>query len=136
MFELEIELFQTLIPLLIAVVTAIYGYWEHKEKRKVEADADYLSSVADLESQKVAALTSPGYADVATVKSLSGRAWQMSEATKKFLTAGAFAPFAADILRQVADAEEKHQVAYRIYVPNGVQYVIEYGLLKEQVGNT
>ena len=62
MFELEIELFQTLIPLLIAVVAAIEAYWQHKQKKVAESVADDNYDLYATESARSAALVSPGYA--------------------------------------------------------------------------
>lgn len=136
MFELEIELFTTLIPLLVAIVAAIEAYWQHKQKKVAESVADENYDLYATESARSAALTSPGYATPDVVAGLPARSWKMSEDTKRFLTAGAFKPFEAEILKQIQVAEDSNKVSYRIFVPNGVQYEIEYGLLRQQVGNT
>lgn len=136
MFESEIELIQTLIPLIIAVITAIIAYLENRKKKEALDEVNYQIGVNQIASEQINALVSPKDAKQDVVRSLPGRAWQMSDATKKFLTAGAFAPYTESILQQVKNAESQGLVSYTITIPNGVQYFIEYGLLKMQVGNS
>jgi len=136
MFELEVELLQTLIPLLVAIVAAIEAYWQHKQKKVAESVADENYELYATESARSAALTAPDYATPDIVAGLPTRSWKMSDDTKRFLTAGAFKPYEAEILKQIQQAEDSNKVSYRIFVPNGVQYEIEYGLLRQQVGNT
>lgn len=137
MYEQEIELVKVLLPLFAAIVAAIMAYLENRKKKDAEVMADDFSNLYQKEIRENAALTSPGYATPDIVSTLSGAAWKMSDETKQFLTAGAFKPFTSEILKQIDDAEREKRVKYTIYVPGlNVQYNIEYGLLKSQVGNT
>ena len=136
MFESEIELFQTLIPLIIAIIAAITAYIENQKKKGLMNELEYTNDIVQMENQKVNALISPKYADVDIVDSLPENAWKMSDETKAFLTSGAFKAYKPQILSQIAENEENRKVGYTIIIPNGVQYKIEYGLLKEQIGNT
>jgi hypothetical protein len=136
MFDKDFELLQTLVPLLIAIVAAIEAYWQHKQKKVAESVADENYDLYATESARTTALVSPGHATPDIVTGLPDRAWKMSEDTKRFLTAGALKPYEAEILKQIQQAEDSKKVSYRIFVPNGVQYEIEYGLLRQQVGNT
>lgn len=136
MFELEIELFKTLVPLIVAIIAAITAYLQKIKKDSALNELEYTHDALQMADEKVAALSDPKHASVDSVGMLPQKAWKMSDVTKNWLCSGSFAPFRASILSQIEDAENKNLVSYRIFVPNGVQYVIEYGLLKEQVGNT
>ena len=137
MYEQEIELIKVLLPLFAAIIAAIMAYLENRKKKSAEMMADDFSELYQKENRQNAALVSPGYASPDIVDSLPGSAWKMSEATKQFLISGAFKPYTAEILKQVDQAEREKRVQYTIYVPAlNVQYNIEYGLLKSQVGNT
>ena len=137
MYEEEIELVKVLLPLIAAIVAAIMAYLENRKKKSAEMMVDDFSELYQKETRQNAALVSPGYATPDIVSAIPGAAWKMSEETKQFLTAGAFKPFASEILKQIDEAEREKRVQYTIYVPAlNVQYKIEYGLLKSQVGNT
>lgn len=137
MYEEEIELVKVLLPLFAAIVAAIMAYIENRKKKEAEVMANDFSNLYQKEIRENAALVSPGYATPDIVSAIPGAAWKMSEDTKQFLTAGAFKPYSAEILKQVDEAERAQRVKYTIYVPGiNVQYNIEYGLLKSQVGNS
>ena len=137
MYEEEIELIKVLLPLFAAIIAAIMAYLENRKKKSAEMMANDFSELYQKESRQNAALVSPGYASPGIVSDIPGAAWKMSEDTKQFLTAGAFKPYTVEILKQVDQAERENRVKYAIYVPGlNVQYNIEYGLLKSQVGNT
>jgi len=106
----------------IAIVTAVLAVWERNKKKEQEKKTD--------------ALAYPDMAPQAVVETIPGRAWKMNEATKKFLCSGEFEQYSESIRAQIDIAEAENRVRYVINVPNGIQYVISYGLLEQQIGNT
>lgn len=119
----------------ITLILALIAIWQREQKIK-KSDALTVSLVNNGKlSGQVNALISPDTVKPGVIETLPARAWKMNDETKHWLCSGAFAPFCPGILAQITAAEADHKVHYFVDTGyNGIQYEIEYGLLKQQIG--
>lgn len=98
--------------LIIAVIAAAVAWIQNSQKKEILAFFDPKDNTV-----------------VAVPAGVEGRSWQMSEATKSWLTCDMTPENKTTALAQVAEAEAAQKIEYTIVLPNQV-YWIEYGLIK------
>ncbi len=135
--DVSAEQITAIMSAAIAAVITIIAIWERNKKVTTSIALDNQVKNTNTARAQAQALIQPELAKPDVIAALPARAWKMSQETIEFLCSGNFRPYCPGIKAQIAAAEADHKVHYFVDTGlSGIQYEIEYGLLKQQIGNT
>jgi len=117
--KLTPEQVNTLIVAAVAIIGGVTAVLQTKQKKDVVAAMDPMT---------------PQASNPNIIAALPERTWKMTDATRRWLTFDATPENKEKILSQIADAESKQMVSYRIEFAGGYSD-IEYGALVGGQGN-
>ncbi len=103
----------------VVLVAAITAYWQARERKVQEKRACEVISFFDPSDSTV----------IIPPLGIPSRSWKMPDETKQWITFDHSLEEKADLLMQIAEAEEAEKTSYTISVPTA-WYEIEYGLVK------
>lgn len=112
------SLIEQLIPILIALITAVIAWYKNKEAKAAVAETQNVQDFFDPDS----VVTIP---PANTPK----RSYLMSEGVKQALIAGETIEDQNKMLKQVEDAESAGILEYMVYYSKG-HYKIQYGQIR------
>jgi len=111
-------LIEQMIPILIAIITAIIAWYKNKEAKTAVAETQNVQDFFDPDS----IVTTPP-------ENTPKRSYLMSDSVRQTLIAGESIEDQNKMLKQVEDAESAGILEYAVYYSKG-HYKIQYGQIR------